>query len=527
MIDRLFNQNKLYYENNSKITSVWRVKKETSRIFIYIQSCAEKHTEQVKVRIIDTKGRNCCNSGDYYLLDINTPYSMYNCVDDNDRYQIQFSSSVSFIWFPYFEQEFLELTTLLQNKQDILYYINQFKTTQIKIRRRGIFYPQNEYHYDSSFKLLKERQICYVTSSVGVLFTKQRVFNDIIQPYEVECLPQRVIELHEEVQVLEVVKDEGRIVYKNMEGWINIRYVTQFGNGGMCDCQLCSNGKFKREPIYHFYNDKTLLRNIALEQLLYNQYMNKIDNTLQQYQQQQQLITNLSDKLLIKLKQYSFDPELEILYRLHENYSRNINWEQITQQMNQIHKQYVDTKQAQRYTTKQIQRLYSQQIIPKTKRNVPQEMLNELKNIAVQCFVPPSSTNEDYTQLKHIHNILKQEMNQHMIDYQNPNDNIKNWISRNKLKQQKISNEEIKKQVQNIVLKYKVINSDKQQQNFFDTLKQFTCSKELQIDVCNKLQQILSEDMGLDINDQQLSQQKIQENDTLQTEFQPFETSFD
>ncbi|CAL6083284.1 Hypothetical_protein [Hexamita inflata] len=46
----------------------------------------------------------------------------------------------------------------------------------------------------------------------------------------------------------------------------------------------------------------------------------------------------------------------------------------------------------QHYNAKQIQRIYSQQIIPKTKRNVLQEMLNDLKNI-VSYYVNNSHLN--------------------------------------------------------------------------------------------------------------------------------------
>ncbi|CAL5971830.1 Hypothetical_protein [Hexamita inflata] len=103
-----------------------RKKQSISKIYIKVIS---SESNNVRMKIVNLQGKNKLQYGDYYVLQQNEEYIMFNLLQFNEEYILIFNEQVSIEWIPDFPIE-------LDND------------TNIKVMRRGEYFPQNQYFYD-------------------------------------------------------------------------------------------------------------------------------------------------------------------------------------------------------------------------------------------------------------------------------------------------------------------------------------------------------------------------------------------
>ncbi|CAL6086049.1 Hypothetical_protein [Hexamita inflata] len=427
----LIKQNLVIKINNENKT-VPRTKISEFKIYLKLLYCFD-NKDQVKMTIIDSHGQIQIHSGDYYLLNVGKTYFIYNSLIVNDEYILQFDSKVSFIWVPEFMDQ-------LENARSLFFNSSKYFESKIILLRKGLNKPENQYYYNIK-SCEKEVQI---TSHIGVSFIKEKSYQN---SYHIQFLNPPTIKHHEKITILQVQGESGFIKYNNQEGWISIRYVTYFGNGGRCQCEYCQNNRYKGLPIeaqnhdlisttYNKINDTMLKEQIS------NTFLQQI---LVQYQR-----CSCAHCLNVKntqIKQYYVDPSIELLGKYYQKYNRCINFQEISQYIYNIFHVLVSYDQ--------LQKMYTQKLVKKIRQSIPQLMMDDLHKLSLQC------TRDQYSIFK---DTITEEMKILMSQYDTVQvkNNIKNWITRPKKQNINImiiNNEELELSIKRIVFQYVQYNN--------------------------------------------------------------------
>ncbi|CAL5999728.1 Hypothetical_protein [Hexamita inflata] len=108
-------------EENIKFTEP-RTKQALAKVYIKVVSC-ESNSNEVRVKIQNTTGRNRLSYGDYYVLQLNTEYCMFSQLELDEEYVLIFNEKVSFEWIPDFP-------------------VDLDPSAGIQAMRRGEYFPQ-------------------------------------------------------------------------------------------------------------------------------------------------------------------------------------------------------------------------------------------------------------------------------------------------------------------------------------------------------------------------------------------------
>ncbi|CAL6047417.1 Hypothetical_protein [Hexamita inflata] len=389
-----------------------RIKQALAKVYIKVVSC-ESNSNEVRVKIQNNSGRNRLSYGDYYVLQLNTEYCMFSQLELDEKYVLIFNEIVSFEWIPDFS-------------------VDLDPSVDIQAMRRGEYFPQNQYFYDNV-------PVCVKVEVTGRLTTRMLAAPLSNADYnKPDFKPLTYVKRHEPLLITQIYGDFGKTTYKGMEGWVCIRYVTKLGKEGACACDYCKP-QYLRNPASALYQPKQpLLKskiiNDSILRQIYWQYVNCKCQFCNEVKQQIELC---------------FDPELvKLLY--HKN-GRCINYDYIA---NILNKQFNE-----KYTNKQVYKLFVERILPKTKKQVSEQMMEELHKFSACIY---------NDQLPVIRDAVVKNMNVLMKDYDTAKvkERLKNWITYKTPDSKRLTDAEIQKTVHIIVIKYSVIyyNEDAQEQ---------------------------------------------------------------
>ncbi|CAL6054885.1 Hypothetical_protein [Hexamita inflata] len=329
---RMTSQNK--YEILNKLTK-WkeesikftkpRIKQALAKVYIKVVSC-ESNSNEVRVKIENTSGRNRLSYGDYYVLQLNTEYCMFSQLELDEEYVLIFNEKVSFEWIPDFP-------------------VDLDPSAGIQAMRRGEYFPQNQYFYDNV-------PVCVKVEVTGRLTTRMLAAPLSNADYnKPDFKPLTYVKRHEPLVITLLYGDFGKTTYKGMEGWVCIRYVTKLGKEGACACGYCKP-QYLRNPASALYQPKQPLQksqiiNDSILRQIFSQFMKcSCINCVQRRQQVQPTI----------------DPDSEYIELFYTDNNKCLNFEQVSQ--------YLKLQYDENYTALQIQTLFSQSIIPNIKQSL-------------------------------------------------------------------------------------------------------------------------------------------------------------
>ncbi|CAL5999782.1 Hypothetical_protein [Hexamita inflata] len=311
-------------EENIKFTEK-RIKKALAKIYIKVISC-ESNSDEVRVKIENTSGRNRLSYGDYYVLQLNTEYCMFSQLELNEEYVLIFNEKVSFEWIPDFP-------------------VDLDPSAGIQAMRRGEYFPQNQYFYDNV-------PVCVKVEVTGRLTTRMLAAPLSNADYnKPDFKPLTYVKRHEPLTITLLYGDFGKTTYNGMEGWVCIRYVTKLGKEGACACGYCKP-QYLQNPASALYQPKQPLQkssiiNDSILRQIFSQYMKcSCQNCVQRRQQVKPTI----------------DPDSEYIKLFYTVDSKCLNFEQVSQ--------YLKIQFDENFTALQIQTLFSQSIIPNIKQSL-------------------------------------------------------------------------------------------------------------------------------------------------------------
>ncbi|CAL6054857.1 Hypothetical_protein [Hexamita inflata] len=432
-----------------------RIKYSLAKVYIKVVSC-ESNSNEVRVKIENTSGRNRLSYGDYYVLQLNTEYCMFSQLELDEEYVLIFNEKVSFEWIPDFP-------------------VDLDPSAGIQAMRRGEYFPQNQYFYDNV-------PVCVTVEVTGRLTTRMLAAPLSNADYnKPDFKPLTYVKRHEPLVITLLNGDFGKTTYKGMEGWVCIRYVTKLGKEGACACGYCKP-QYLQNPASALYQPK--------QPLLKSQIIN--DSIMRQIFWQ---YLNCQCQHCNEIKQQyiepCIDPETELVKLLYHKNSRCINYDQITYTLNEQFNQ--------KYVPDQVYKIFVDKILPKTKKQISDKMMKKLHKISKFIY---------QDQLAIIRDAVVKNMNVMMNGYDTAKvkQRLKNWVTYKTPDSQRLSEEEIQNMVYNIVIKYRKYDTISQNQ----TLQQFMIDPQK---ICNTLQSATN-----DIPDTQPQQSSISSRN-LQLEF--------
>ncbi|CAL5999756.1 Hypothetical_protein [Hexamita inflata] len=391
-------------EENIKFTEK-RIKKALAKIYIKVVSC-ESNSNEVQVKIENTTGRNRLSYGDYYVLQLNTEYCMFSQLELDEEYVLIFNEKVSFKWIPDFP-------------------VDLDPSAGIQAMRRGEYFPQNQYFYDNV-------PCCVKVEVTGRLTTRMLAAPLSNADYnKPDFKPLTYVKRHEPLLITLLYGDFGKTTYNGMEGWVCIRYVTKLGKEGACACGYCKP-QYLQNPASALYQPKQPLQksqiiNDSILRQIYWQYVNCKCEYCNEVKQQ-------------------IEPcfDLELIKQFYHKNARCINYDYIAKTLNQQHNE--------KYTDKQVYKIFVERILPKTKKQIPELMMEELHRFS--SFICKD-------QLQIIRDAVVKHMNVLMKDYDTAKvkERLKNWITYKTPNSQKLTEIEINKTVRMIVDKYSIVNN--------------------------------------------------------------------
>ncbi|CAL6054915.1 Hypothetical_protein [Hexamita inflata] len=455
---RMTSQNK--YEILNKLTK-WkeesikftkpRIKQALAKVYIKVVSC-ESNSNEVRVKIENTSGRNRLSYGDYYVLQLDTEYCMFSQLELDEEYVLIFNEKVSFEWIPDFPVD-----------------LDPF--VDIQVMRRGEYFPQNQYFFDSV-------PCCEQVEVTGRLTTRMLAAPLSNADYnKPDFKPLTYVKRHEPLVITQLYGDFGFTTYKGMEGWVCIRYVTKLGKEGACTCDYCRPKYLQKQPLDLYQPKQPLIRsqviNDQIQRQIFQQYANCSCQHCNQVKQQ---------------VEPCIDPETELIKLFYQKGGRCINYDQIAQYLN-------EQFQGNYYPT-QIQKLFLERILPKTKKQVPEQMMEELHKFSACIYK---------YQLPVIRDAVVKNMNVLMKDYDTAKvkERLKNWITYKIPDSQKLSEEEIKTSVHIIVSKYSIVHNEDvtAQEEIFSPVQNFEPQNQVNsnqqvYEFCNYLTTINNSDIN-------------------------------
>ncbi|CAL6054963.1 Hypothetical_protein [Hexamita inflata] len=425
---RMSSQNKYQIINklgvlkeNNIISTNPRVKLVPAKIYIKVTSI-QSNSKEVRVTIMNDAYPECnrLSSGDYYALQLDTEYCLSSRLQLDEEYTLIFNESVSFEWIPDFPVEFDQ-------------------SSGLNIVRRGYYYPCNQYQFDSV--------PCCQQVEVAAKFNI-RMLEVPLRPEDYnkpDFKPRSFIKKHEPLVITLLYGDFGFTTYNGVEGWVCIRYVTKLGKEGSCACEYCKL-KYLKKSAFEIYQPKLPLKknqaiNNQIQRQVFWQYVNCECEHCVQVKSSLEICVN---------------PEL--VARFYQKGGRCIKYDQMTQILNQQFQEYLEPKQ--------VQKLFLEQILPKTKKQIPDDMMDELHKFS-------SSIYKD--QLPVIRDAVVQNMNVLMKDYDTAKvkERLKNWIAYKEPDSKRLSEEEIKTSVRVIVTKFSIQPEQIQEQELVTDFDEF------------------------------------------------------
>ncbi|CAL5999882.1 Hypothetical_protein [Hexamita inflata] len=391
-------------KENNIISTRPRIKQVPAKIYIKVTSI-QSNSKEVRVTIVNDAypESNRLSSGDYYALQLDTEYCLSSRLQLDEEYTLLFNESVSFEWIPDFPVEFDQ-------------------SSGVNIVRRGYYYPSNQYQFDS-IPCCQQVEVA-AKFNIRMLEVPLRT-EDYNKP---DFKPRSFIKKHEPLIITLLYGDFGFTTYNGIEGWVCIRYVTKLGKEGSCACEYCLP-KYLKKLAFELYQPKQPLTksqaiNTQIQRQVFWQYLNCECEHCVQVKSNLEICVN---------------PEL--VARFYQKGGRCIKYDQMTQILNQYFQENLEPKQ--------VQKLYLEQILPKTKIQIPADMMEELHKFS-SCIYKD--------QLPVIRKAVAQNMNVLMKDYDvaKVKERLKNWITYKTPNSQRLSDEEIKTNVRVIVTKFSI-----------------------------------------------------------------------
>ncbi|CAL6054899.1 Hypothetical_protein [Hexamita inflata] len=397
-------------EENIKFTKP-RTKYSLAKVYIKVVSC-ESNSNEVRVKIENTSGRNRLSYGDYYVLQLNTEYCMFSQLELNEEYVLIFNEKVSFEWIPDFP-------------------VDLDPSVDIQVMRRGEYFPQNQYFFENV-------PCCEQVEVTGRLTTRMLAAPlnnaDYNKP---DFKPLTYVKRHEPLLITLLNGDFGKTTYKGKEGWVCIRYVTKFGKEGACNCDYCKPQYLQKQPLELYQPKLPLIRSQVINEQIQRQIFQQYDNCSCQHCKEVKYSAEL----------FYIDKQIEMVKQFYQKGGRCINYDQIAQ--------YLNEQFQGNYQPTQIQKLFLERILPKTKKQVPEQMMEELHKLSA-CI--------QKGQLPVIRDAVVKNMKALMKDYDTAKvkERLKNWITYKTPDSQRKSEEEIKTSVRTIVNKYSEVHDQNQ-----------------------------------------------------------------
>ncbi|CAL5999826.1 Hypothetical_protein [Hexamita inflata] len=400
-------------EENIKFTEQ-RTKKALAKIYIKVISC-ESNSNQVRVKIQNTSGRNRLSYGDYYVIQLNTEYCMFSQLELDEEYVLIFNEKVSFEWIPDFP-------------------VDLDPSAGIQAMRRGEYFTQNQYFYDNV-------PVCVKVEVTGRLTTRMLAAPLSNADYnKPDFKPLTYVKRHEPLLITLLYGDFGKTTYNGMEGWVCIRYVTKLGKEGACACGYCSPFYLQKQPLELYKPKQPLKRsqviNEQIQRQIYRQYANCQCQHCYEVKQSAEL--------------FYIDQQIEMVKLFYQKSGRCIDYGQIARYLNALF--------SENYEPKQIQKLFLERILPKMKKQIPDNMMEELHKFSTCIYKD---------QLPVIRDAVVKNMNVLMKDYDNAKvkEGLKNWITYKTPDSQKLTEMEIQNTVRIIVNKYYAVHNENIQSN--------------------------------------------------------------
>ncbi|CAL6087780.1 Hypothetical_protein [Hexamita inflata] len=400
-------------EENIKFTEK-RIKYSLAKVYIKVVYC-ESNLNEVKVKILNTSGRNRLSYGDYYVLQLNTEYCMFSQLELDEEYVLIFNEKVSFEWIPDFP-------------------VDLDPSAGIQVMRRGEYFTQNQYFFDNV-------PCCELVEVTGRLTTRMLAAPLSNADYnKPDFKPLTYIKRHEPLVITLLYGDFGKTTYNGMEGWVCIRYVTKLGKEGACACGYCNPFYLQKQPLELYQPQLPLKRSQVINEQIQRQIFMQYANCSCQH----------CDKVKQSAELFYIDQQIEMVKQFYQKGGRCIDYGLIARYLN---KQF-----SENYEPKQVQKLFLERILPKTKKQIPDNMMEELHKLSA-CI--------QKDQLQIIRDAVVKHMNVLMKDYDTAKvkERLKNWITYKRPDSQKLSEMEIQNTVHIIVNKYSEVNNEDVQSN--------------------------------------------------------------
>ncbi|CAL6087762.1 Hypothetical_protein [Hexamita inflata] len=395
-------------EENIKFTEQ-RIKQALAKIYIKVVSC-ESNSNQVRVKIQNTSGRNRLSYGDYYVIQLNTEYCMFSQLELDEEYVLIFNEKVSFEWIPDFP-------------------VDLDPSAGVQAMRRGEYFPQNQYFFDNV-------PCCEQVEVTGRLTTRMLAAPLSNADYnKPDFKPLTYVKRHEPILITLLYGDFGKTTYNGMEGWVCIRYVTKLGKEGACACDYCKPQYLQNQPL-ELYQPKLALKrsqaiNDQIQRQIFMQYA---------YCQCQHCY-----EVKQSAEPFYIDQQIEMVKQFYQKGGRCIDYDLIARYLNALF--------SENYEPKQIQKLFLERILPKTKKQIPEQMMEELHKLS--AFIQKD-------QLPVIRDAVVKNMNVLMKDYDTAKvkERLKNWITYKRPDSQRLSEMEIQNTVRIITNKYSEVHNE-------------------------------------------------------------------
>ncbi|CAL6064002.1 Hypothetical_protein [Hexamita inflata] len=407
-------------KENNIISTRPRIKQVPAKIYIKVTSI-QSNSKEVRVTIVNDAypESNRLSSGDYYALQLDTEYCLSSRLQLDEEYTLIFNESVSLEWIPDFPVEFDQ-------------------SSGVNIVRRGYYYPRNQYQFDSV-------PCCQYVEVAGKHTIRMLEVPLRTEDYnKPDFKPLTFIKKHELLVITLLYGDFGFTTYNGIEGWVCIRYVTKLGKEGSCACEYCLP-KYLKKSAFELYQPKQPLTksqaiNNQIQIQIQRQKSQAINTQIQRQVFLQYVYCECKHCVQVKSSQeICVNPEL--VARFYQKEGKCIKFDQMTQILNQQFQE--------QFEPKQVQKIFLEQILPKTKIQIPADMMEELHKFSLCIYKD---------QLQIIRDAVVQNMNVLMKDYDTTQvkERLKNWITYNKPNSQRLSEEEIKTNVRVIVTKFSI-----------------------------------------------------------------------
>ncbi|CAL5999832.1 Hypothetical_protein [Hexamita inflata] len=391
-----------------------RTKYSLAKIYIKVVSC-ESNSNEVRVKIENISGRNRLSYGDYYVLQLNTEYCMFSQLELDEEYVLIFNEKVSFEWIPDFP-------------------VDLDPSAGIQVMRRGEYFTQNQYFFDNV-------PCCEQVEVTGRLTTRMLAAPLSNADYnKPDFKPLTYVKRHEPLLITLLYGDFGKTTYNGMEGWVCIRYVTKLGKEGACACGYCKPLYLQNQPLELYLPKQPLKKSQVINEQIQRQIFMQYANCQCQH----------CYEVKQSAEQFYIDKQIEMVKQFYQKGGRCIDYEKIAR--------YLNGQFSESYEPKQIQKLFLERILPKTKKQIPEQMMEELHKFSTCIYKD---------QLQIIRDAVVKNMNVLMKDYDTAKvkERLKNWITYKRPDSQRLTEMEIQNTVRIIVNKYYAVHNENIQSN--------------------------------------------------------------